>query len=182
MSRPTRNRLAFAAFWVACLVLGNVLPGTVRLPFIVLLLAAAAFSYAVSREFFAGRRALKKKRWVDAIQSFQAFEQELQRSEWKRRFSWLAAGIYTRDPVAIARNNIGVVHLENGKLDLADASFRSALERDRDYAVPHLNLAVVAAKRGDRSAMEASLTEAQRLGLKNKKAIAKVREVPPLPS
>jgi hypothetical protein len=175
MSRPTRNRLLFAGFWITCLVLGNVLPHAVRLPFVLAVLAFAAASYVVSRQFFAGRRHLKKKRWVDAITSFQAFEAELLQSEWKRRFSWLAAGIYTLDPVAIARNNIGVVHLENGKLELADAAFRSALERDRDYPVPHFNLALVAAKRGDQAAMESELAEAARLGVTNQKAHAKVR-------
>ncbi len=182
MTRPARNRLLFAAFWVACLILGNVLPAMLRLPFVALILGAAGFSYFVAHEFFAGRRALRKKRWMDAIASFQSFEQELQRSEWKRRLSFLAAGIYTSDPVAIARSNIGVVHLENGKLELAEAAFRSALERDKDYAVPHLNLAVVATKRGDKATMETELAEAQRLGLTNKKVIAKVREAPPLPS
>ncbi|MBL8954450.1 MAG: tetratricopeptide repeat protein [Myxococcaceae bacterium] len=175
MTRPTRNRLLFAAFWLACLVLGNVLPDVVRVVFIALILGAAAFSYAVSSRFFAGRRHLKTKQWVDAIAAFQSFEQELERTSWKRTFSWLAAGIYTRDPVAIARNNVGVVHLENGKLDLAEASFRSALERDRDYAVPHLNLGVAAARRGDGKVMEAELAEAQRLGLTKKKALASVR-------
>ena len=175
MTRPTKNRLLFAGFWVVCLVLGNVLPDEIRLPFVLLIFALAAVSYVVSRRFFAGRRHLKKKQWVDALTSFQAFEQELDSSSWKRRFSYLASGIYTRDPVAIARNNIGVVHLENGKLELAEAGFRSALERDGEYAVPHLNLAVIAAKRGDSASMEQRLADAQRLGLTDKKALAKVR-------
>ena len=58
MSRPARNRLAFAAFWVVCLVLGNVLPDVARLPFVALILLAALVSFIVSRRFFAGRRAL----------------------------------------------------------------------------------------------------------------------------
>ena len=175
MTRPTRNRLLFAGFWVVCLILGNVLPEVIRLPFVAGIFVLAGISYAVSRQFFAGRRHLKKKRWVDAITAFQAFEQELTAASWKRSFSFLASGIYTRDPIAIARNNVGVVHLENEKLELADAAFRSALERDKDYAVPHLNLAVIAAKRGDAAAMDAGLKEAERLGLTDAKAHAKVR-------
>lgn len=175
MKRPARNRVLFAAFWAACLVLGNVLPDLARLPFVLLTLSLAAVSFVVARQFFVGRRHLKKKRWVDALTAFQAFETELAASPWKRRLSWLAAGVYTRDPVAIARNNVGVIHLENDKLELAAAAFRSALERDADYAVPHLNLAVVAAKRKDAGAMEASLKEADRLGLSSAKAHAKVR-------
>ncbi len=176
MTRPTRNRLLFAAFALGCIFVGNYLPEPVRWTFVAVILAAAATSYVVSRQFFAGRRALKKKQWVEAITAFQAFEQQLTASAWKQRLSFLAAGMYTSDPVAIARNNVGVVHLENAKLDLAEAAFRSALERDRDYAVPHLNLAVAAARRGNAEAMEASLADAQRLGITNKKVLRKVRE------
>jgi hypothetical protein len=175
MKRPTRNRLLFAAFWVACLVLGNVLPALVRLPFVLLVLGLASVSFVVARQFFAGRRHLRKKRWVEAITRFQAFEAELQQSAWKRRLSWLASGVYTTDPVALARNNVGVIHLEKEKLDLAEQALHSALERDAQYAVPHLNLAVVAAKRGDRATMDSELAEAARLGLADAKAHAKVR-------
>ena len=182
MTRPARNRLLFAGFWALCLVLGNLPPDTIRLPFVALIFALAGASFVVSRQFFAGRRHLKKKRWVEALTAFQTFEHELNASPWKRRFSFLASGIYSSDPVAIARNNVGVIHLENSKLDLAEGAFRSALERDAGYAVPHLNLAVVAAKRGDAAAVEQRLAEAQRLGLSDKKAHAKVRAVLPLSS
>jgi hypothetical protein len=67
------------------------------------------------------------------------------------------------------------VHLENGKLELAEASFQKALARDALYAVPHLNLAVVAAKRGSAAVMEQHLADAKRLGLSNRRAHAKVR-------
>jgi tetratricopeptide (TPR) repeat protein len=176
MTRPTRNRLLFAAFALVCIVVGNYLPEPVRWTFVAVILAAGTTSYVVSREFFAGRRALKRRQWVEALTAFQAFEHELAASAWKQRLSFLAAGMYTSDPVAIARNNVGVVHLENAKLDLAEAAFRSALERDRDYAVPHLNLAVAAARRGNAEAMEAALADAQRLGITNKKVLRRVRE------
>ena len=171
MSRPARYRLLFSILCIACLVL----PDVIRLPFLALLLALTATSFIVARRFFSGRRQLKKREWMEAIVSFQAFEAELSQTPWKRTMSWLAAGVYTRDPIAIARNNIGVVHLENGKLDLAAQAFTSALERDAGYAVPHLNLAVVAAKRGDAAALETELGEARRLGITSKKVHAKVR-------
>jgi hypothetical protein len=73
----------------------------------------------------------------------------------------------------------GVVHLENNKLELAEAAFKNALEKDPLYAVPHLNLAVVAARRNDRAAMDVHLAEAARLGLTNKRAHARVRASAP---
>jgi hypothetical protein len=171
MSRPARYRLLFSMLCIACLVL----PDVIRLPFLGAVLVLTVSSYAVAHRFFAGRRALKKKQWIDAVSSFHAFEAELTQTPWKRTMSWLAAGVYTRDPIAIARNNIGVVHLENGKLDLATASFRSALELDARYAVPHVNLAVVAARQNDSATMEKELAEATRLGLGSKRVHQRVR-------
>jgi hypothetical protein len=175
MTRPTRNRLVVGAAAIACLLLGNLLRG----PFVLLLVAATLTSYVAAYDFFAGRRHLKKKRWMDAIDRLQRFEEKVAKSALRRRLSFLATGVYSSDPIAIARNNVGVVHLENGKLELAERSFSSALERDSLYAVPHLNLAVVAAKRGDEGAREQRLSEAARLGLNQKKVHARVRAVKP---
>ncbi len=117
---------------------------------------------------------MRRKQWVDALMAFERFETQL-KSPGRRRLSWLASGIYSFDAAAIARNNCGVVHLENGKLELAEAAFQTALARDPLYAVPHLNLAVVAAKRGNAQAMQQHLDDAKRLGLSNRRAHAKVR-------
>jgi hypothetical protein len=120
VTRPARNRLLIAAFWLGFLVLGNVLWAPLRVPVVLLLLALSLASFIVSRDFFAGRRAMRRKEWVDALVAFERFETQLQ-LPGRRRFSWLASGIYSFNAAAIARNNCGVVHLENGKLDLADA-------------------------------------------------------------
>jgi hypothetical protein len=174
VTRPARNRLLIACFWVGFLVLGNVLWPPLRVPAVLLLLALSLASFIVSRDFFVGRRAMRRKAWVDALMAFERFEAQLE-SPARRRLSWLASGLYSFDAAAIARNNCGVVHLENGRLDLAEASFHAALARDALYAVPHLNLAVVAAKRGSAAVMEQHLAEGKRLGLSNRRAHAKVR-------
>jgi hypothetical protein len=170
VTRPKRNRLLLVALCLLFIALGRY----AGIPLGALVLAAGLASFIASRDFFAGRRALRQKRWVDALRSLQRFEAQLT-SPGRRALSWLAASVYSFDAVAIARNLVGVVHLENGKLDLAEAAFRSALQSDPLYAVPHLNLAVVAARRGDRPQMEAQLGQATRLGLTSKKAHANVR-------
>ena len=179
MTRPNRNRLLIGGFVVGCLLLGNFLPIAWRAPFVLTLLLLSLVSFAFARDFFIGRRHIKKQRWMEAILCFQRFESQLLSSALRRRLAWLAAGIYSFDPVAIARNNVGVVHLENGKLELAEAAFRSALERDPPYAVAHLNLAVVAARRSDKATMEQQLTHASRLGLTQRKIHARVRAALP---
>jgi Flp pilus assembly protein TadD len=170
MTRPNRNRLLVVALCLVCLAAGNL----VGVPLAGVLFVAALTSYIASRELFAARRALRQKRWVDALMGLQRFEAQLT-SPARRALSWLAVSLYTFDARAIARNLTGVVHLENGNLDLAQAAFQSALQLDALYAVPYLNLAVIAARRKDTAAMESHLAQAARLGLTNKKAHAKVR-------
>jgi hypothetical protein len=168
MTRPARNRLLLVTLCLAFIATGRWIG--VYLGIAVLLAALASFFTA--REFFAARSAMRSQRWVDALTGFQRFEAS---SGSRGPLSWLAMSLYSFDPVAIARNMSGVVHLENGKLDLAEAAFKSSLQKDPGYAVPHLNLAVVAARRKDRAAMDVHLAEAARLGLTSKRAHARVR-------
>jgi hypothetical protein len=170
MTRPARNRLLLLLACVLVLASGK----WIGVPLAVVVVGAALVSFVASRDFFAARRALKRKQWVDALVGFQRFEQQLTTPS-RRAASWLATSLYSFDAAAIARNLTGVVHLENGKLDLAEAAFLNALQQDPLYAVPHLNLAVVFAKRKDTAAMERHLAEATRLGLGSKRAHSKVR-------
>lgn len=175
MTRPNRNRLVIALFWLGSLALANALPGNARIAFVVIVIAATAISYSVAADFFAGKRYLRKKQWVEALTAFRTFEDKLTASPGRQKLAWLAWGVYSLDPIAVARNGTGVVHLENGKLELAEAAFFSALARDGSYAVPHVNLAVVAARRKDAAVMEQQLAEAARLGVTSAKVAKKVR-------
>ncbi|MDP2905048.1 MAG: tetratricopeptide repeat protein [Candidatus Omnitrophota bacterium] len=47
-------------------------------------------------------------------------------------------------------NNIGVIHMEQGKLDEAEASFERALKIDPDYTAAKMNLGLIYSKRGDK--------------------------------
>jgi hypothetical protein len=167
MTRPARNRLLLLALCAVCIALGSV----AGVPLFITLLVAAAVSYITARDVFAARRAIRQRRWVDALMSLQKFEAKPP----PRPLCWLTMSTYSFEPVAIARNLSGIVHLENNNLDLAQAAFQSALAKDPLYAVPQLNLAVVAARRKDTAAMERHLAEAKRLGLSGKKAHARVR-------
>ena len=173
MPRPRRYRLVLFACWAAALVIGAMLPKIIALAVLAIVFAAAIASYVSSADFFAARRAIRQKAWGTALQKLQAWEIK-QAGGKKSWLSFLTLGVYSLDSVAIARNNVGVVHLENDKLDWAETSFRSALQQDPLYAVPHVNLAVVAAKRRDAEAMRSELNEAARLGLTSKKTAKKL--------
>jgi|GEM_PF-7098322 len=47
-------------------------------------------------------------------------------------------------------NNIGVIYMEQGKLDEAEASIERALKIDPDYTAAKMNLGLIYSKRGDK--------------------------------
>ena len=74
----------------------------------------------------------------------------------------------TSNPLAAARNTLGAVRLEQGRLDDARTHFQTALERDPRYGVPFGNLAVLAAMKGDAAGAEEARAKAAALGFKPK--------------
>ena len=166
MPRPIRNRVVLLLCLAGAALIGAVVPRSVALALLATVFTLAFISYLVSFNYFSARRAMRKKKWVEALKGLEAYELGLA-TPWKRWLSFLALGTYSLDGVAIARNNVGVVHLENAKLEWAEKAFASALERDPLYAVPHVNLAVAAARRGDGTLMQRHLDEAARLGVRS---------------
>ena len=73
MTRPTRNKLLLLLACALVVASGK----WVGVPLGGVVLLAALVSLFASREFFAARRALRSKRWVDALVGFQRFEQQL---------------------------------------------------------------------------------------------------------
>lgn len=120
----------------------------------VLLLAVLVVAIIAGRDFFVGRVRLSQKRWDEALTAFEAFEAKQLSSRWRRALAPLFVGIYSHDGVAIALNNQAVARLNQGSLTQAQELLQRALSRDAPYAIPHVNLAILAALQGN--AAEAS--------------------------
>ena len=168
MTRPTRTLLLFAAFLVAAFVVTPTLPDVAMWALSGLAAVVLAVSLVAGRPFFAGRFAMKDERWDAAFAAFETFHDEQSGHGWKARFSFLFAGIFTADGVALALNNMGAVRLNQQRLDDAEALFRRALERDARYAMPHVNLAIIAAMRGDAATAETESKTARALGFRRR--------------
>lgn len=117
----------------------------------VLLLAVLVVAIIAGRDFFVGRVRLSQKRWDEALTAFEAKQLS---SRWRRALAPLFVGIYSHDGVAIALNNQAVARLNQGSLTQAQELLQRALSRDAPYAIPHVNLAILAALQGN--AAEAS--------------------------
>lgn len=173
MTRPARHRLVIAAVTAAGLLAGPRLPEP--LPWVLLGLFApllAAVVVAV-QPLLGARRALALGRFDDAAARLAAFEVSLGASPLRRALAGLGVGLYTSNPLAAARGTLGAVRLEQGRLDDAAQHLHAALALDPGYAVPHANLAVLHATRGDAAAAEAARKSAADLGF-SPRALARV--------
>ena len=164
MKRPQRNLLIILS---ACAVLWLVL---MRMPgFMSLWVFVAVFVFLIglvswSRDFVIGRYRMSRREWRRAAESYEAFEKKLAGARWSAVLIPIYLTMYTFDGVAIARNNIGQCLLNMKDYEGAVRWLRSALQRDPLYAVPYVNLGIVAALRNDREAARIEFRRAVELG------------------
>lgn len=120
----------------------------------------------LGRDYLRGRAAQARRRSGEAILHYRRFLERLERRPYSLLRS-LGFGLYTSDAIALVRNNIGVALLRLGDSKAATKEFEMALARDADYAVPHLNLSIIAVLEGDHRRAEKLRADAHRLGYSN---------------
>ena len=116
------------------------------------------------RDLYRGRRLHGLGQHEASIESSRRFVRLLRARPYLRRLWWLAWSVYTRDPLAMAQNNIGAAQQELGRLEDAESSFRAALSADPEYPIPHYNLAVLYAMQDHPLKAEEHANSALRLG------------------
>lgn len=164
MKRPQRYLFIIMTVMVAVYLLLTRLPGEAGLA---LLAALALFALVVSvwgRDHFIARHHAKRRRWTQAVERYERFEKKLLRARWPKLTVMLYLSIYSLDGVAVTRNSIGQILLNAGDLEGAVRWLRAALQRDPLYAVPYVNLSVIAAMRRDENMARREMTRAVQLG------------------
>lgn len=86
-------------------------------------------------------------------------------NQWKNIIKVLNSEIKNiRHFIAIAHQNMGVVHAQNSNLDEARQEFDRALEMDPEYAIAYFNLAVVYKKLNNIDKAKECYQKAKELG------------------
>jgi len=152
MKRPQRNLFIIMSVLMAVYLIATRLP----FPIVAWLLGASLLAI--------GRQLTRQRKWQEAAKRYQRFETKLLAAPWRKLAIVLYFGIYTFDGVALARNNVAQSLINLGDLDGAEQWLRRALQRDPMYAVPYLNLGVVAALRGDQARAAREMGKAVQLG------------------
>jgi tetratricopeptide (TPR) repeat protein len=164
MKRTQRNLLIILSVIAATWILLRQLPLVVALWTLGAIMLIALILILLARDFFIGRYRARKREWQKALDRYQRFEHKLLTKRWTAVLTPLYFGIYTFDGVALARNNIGQALMNLGRLAEAEQWLRAALQRDPLYAIPYINLGIVAGMHGNEAVARRELRRAVELG------------------
>lgn len=164
MKRPNRVLLVTAVSFITFLCVIQGIRRDVAAIVVAMLVVFVALLVTWGRDFYRGRSFLRRRQWARALRHFERYERKLSAARFHRLLNALHLSIYTRDGVALALNNIAVCRMNLREMPAATQALKLALARDPRYAVPHANLAVIAALAGDEATALEELAEAARLG------------------
>ena len=164
LKRPQRNLFIIMAAMIAFYAIMTRLPWQVTVGVGAAMIVALLVLAILARDYFAARRHVRRREWLKAAERLQRFEAKLLAAHWERPAVVLYLSIYSFDGVAIARNHIGEALLNAEQLDEAVQWLRAALLRDPHFALPYVNLALIAALRKDAVNTRREMSRAVQLG------------------
>ena len=127
--------------------------------------------------FFVARYLGAMKDWSAAINHYEAFEASARRLNFGPISLPLFMSLYTFNGVALAKNNLAFCFMNTGELEAAERSCDEALQIDPKYAVPHINLGIIAALQRDPDAAANHLQRGFDLGYRDRGVQRHVRRI-----
>ena len=170
MTRTKKYKIQYAAVIGGSVLLAAAVWWQLRdRPMLLIAIAVVCFipgrlSGGLWRDLYRGRRLFDRGQFEASLEASQRFVRLLKARPNLRRYWWLAWAIYSRDPLAMAQNNIGAAQLELGQFEDAESSLQEALNADPEYPLPHYNLAVLCTIQKQTVRAEEHANSAIRLG------------------
>jgi tetratricopeptide (TPR) repeat protein len=169
VTRVARFRLGwFAAAAILVVALALLLPrdgGPMALFAVaVVLLLPGRIMRTFYRDMLAGRRLMAQGKYEKSAEFSRRFLETIRERPGLKRVMWLSWPGKTADAEAMVLNNLAAAEIELGEWDAASGHLADAIEIDPEYSVPRVNLALLAAIRGDREQAERLLAQATSLG------------------
>lgn len=116
------------------------------------------------RDLLRGLRLLRVRRFAESKQCSQRFLADVRARPWLKRLIWLGLSTYSRDPEALALNNLGAAEIMLGEWDQAQEHLHASLAVDPLNPLPCFNLGKLSAARGDQPAAGRWFDQAVALG------------------
>ncbi len=116
------------------------------------------------RDLLTGLRLLNARDFVNSKRHSERFLVQVRAKPWLKRLIWLGSSSYSRDPEAMALNNLGAAELALGEIDAARRHLEEAIGVDRRNPLPFYNLGLLHRTIEDADMAERCFAEARRLG------------------
>lgn len=175
MKRPDRVLLVIVVSLITLLSVSRGLRREVACGLLAVLVVFLTLMVIWGRDFYRGRWLMRRREWARALRQFERCQRKLSEARFHRVLNALHLSLYTFDGIAVVLNNVAVCQMNLRDMPAATRALQTALVRDPGYAVPHLNLAIIAALAGNEASASEELAEATRLGYSRRGAQLMVR-------
>lgn len=116
------------------------------------------------RDLLRGLRLLHEKQYAASKRHSALFLVDVRQRPWLKKLIWLGSGSYSRDPEAMALNNLGAAELKLGELDSAREHLNASITVDNLNPLPFFNMGSVYTVLGDQEAAATWFNKAVALG------------------
>ena len=177
MKRPQRNLLLFLSLLIIPSISRALDIQLYAFIFSIIAVTLAVLMIFLGKDYFVARFKIKYKNWSSAVESFSKFESFLDKLHALHLKVPFFFSLYTYNGKALTKNNIAFCYMNSGKITEAKRLLAESIELDRLYAIPHVNLAIIAAMEGDADRASSEANIAKELGFRGKGAQLIIRRI-----
>jgi len=140
MNRVLRNRILYFIVWSSLLIGFGFVLSNYELNFQEMVLLAiiavlpSRFVAHLWKDFFYGKRLMRRKEWESAATCFQHFLTQLKKMPSLKWLMFFSYGLYSFKVEAVARTYLAECFLHLKKTDEAESHIRQALQIDTQYS------------------------------------------------
>ena len=124
-----------SALAIVCVVIALLIPGRVL-----------GFFW---RNLFRGLHLLNAKDFVGSKRHSELFLNQLRDRRWLKKLIWLGTSTYSRDPEALALNNLGAAEIGLGEFESARGHLDASIAVDGENPLPYFNIGVLLCAEGE---------------------------------
>jgi tetratricopeptide (TPR) repeat protein len=116
------------------------------------------------RDLLRGLRLLNEKQYAESKRHSELFLVDVRQRPWLKKLIWLGSGSYSRDPEAMALNNLGAAEIKLGDVDSAREHLDASIAVDSLNPLPFFNIGSLYTVLGDQDAAATWFKKAVALG------------------
>ena len=116
------------------------------------------------RDLLQGLRLLKEAKYEESKRHSEIFLVTIRLRPWLKKLIWLGSGSYSRDPEALALNNLGAAEVMLGEHDGARMHLQESIAADKLNPLPYFNMGALLTSMGESDEASSWFARAVELG------------------